>query len=82
MSSVTIELYDALKSAGASEEAARKAAEAVAESKEVATKANVERLRVKMLEMKIDLVKWMAGLMVAQSAIVLTVVGWMLSSVQ
>ena len=67
MSSITIELYDALKSAGVSEEQARKAAEAVSGSKESPTKSDLVALEVR-------LIKWMIGILGAQSVIILTLI--------
>ena len=71
MSSITIELYDALKSAGASEEQARKAAEAVSGSKETATKSDLVSLGIR-------LIKWMIGMLGVQTVIILTLISWML----
>ena len=73
MSSITIELYDALKSAGVSEEQARKAAEAVSGSIEVTTKSDL-------IALEIRLIKWMIGILGAQAAIILTLISWMLSA--
>ena len=73
MSSITIELYDALKSAGVSEEQARKAAEAVSGSKEVSTKSDLVSLEVR-------LVKWMVAMLGAQTVITITLISWMLNT--
>ena len=73
MSSITIELYDALKSAGVSEEQARKAAEAVSGSREATTKSDLVALEIR-------LIKWMIGILGAQAAIILTLISWMLSA--
>ena len=73
MSSVTIELYDALKSAGFSEEQEHKAAEAVSGSREATTKSDLVALEIR-------LIKWMIGMLGAQTVIILTLISWMLSS--
>ena len=73
MSSITIELYDALKGAGASEEQARKAAEAVSASRDTATKSDLVSLEIR-------LIKWMIGMLGAQSIITLTLISWMLNA--
>ena len=72
MSGITIELYDALRSAGVSEEQARKAAEAVSGSKEVSTKSDLVSLEVR-------LIKWMVAMLGAQTVITLTLISWMLN---
>ena len=71
MSSITIELYDALKSAGASEEQARKAA--VSASKDSATKSDLVSLEIR-------LIKWMIGMLGAQTIITLTLISWMINT--
>ena len=73
MSSITIELYDALKSAGVSEEQARKAAEAVSGSREATTKSDLVAFGIR-------LIKWLVGIFGAQTVIILTLISWMLSA--
>ena len=73
MSGIAIELYDALKSAGVSEEQARKAAEAVSGSKEASTKSDLVSLEVR-------LIKWMIAMLGAQTVITLTLISWMLNA--
>ena len=73
MSGITIELYDALKSAGVSEEQARKAAEAVSGSREASTKSDLVSLEVR-------LIKWMIAMLGAQTVITLTLTSWMLNT--
>ena len=73
MSVITIELYDALKSAGVSEDQARKAAEAVSGSKETTTKSDLVSLEVR-------LIKWMIAMLGAQSVITLTLISWMIGA--
>ena len=59
MSTMVTELYDALMAAGAPEEKARAAAQAMSEES-LATKADIVRL-----ERELSVVKWMTGAIVA-----------------
>jgi len=59
MTTMISEVYDAFRDAGASEEKARKAAEALS-SKSLATKAGVVRI-----ERELAVIKWMVGLVIA-----------------
>jgi hypothetical protein len=70
----TLKFVERLKAAGISEEQAKAEVEALAEAlnetiavRDLATKADLEAL-------KADLVKWMAGLLLAQAAVVATLV--------
>jgi len=70
----TLKFVERLKSAGVSEEQAKAEVEALTEAltetiavRELATKFDLETL-------KADLVKWMAGLLLAQAAVVATLV--------
>jgi hypothetical protein len=70
----TLKFVERLKAAGISEEQAKAEVEALAEAlnetiavRDLATKADLEAL-------KADLVKWMAGLLLAQAAIVAALV--------
>ena len=70
----TLKFVERLKSAGVSEEQAKAEAEALVGAlsetftlRELATKLDLELLRV-------DLIKWMAGLLLAQAAVVATLV--------
>jgi len=70
----TLKFVERLKSAGISEEQAKAEVEALTEAlnetiavRELATKLDLENL-------KADLVKWMAGLLLAQAAVVATLV--------
>jgi len=65
-----LKFVERLKSAGVSEEQAKAEVEALNETitmRELATKFDLENL-------KADLVKWMAGLLLAQAAVVATLV--------
>ena len=65
MSTMISEVYDALKEAGASEEKARKAAEAIAEA--IASYEN----RFARLESDLTLLKWMVGFNLALTVAIL-----------
>ena len=55
MSTIIVELYDALKEAGASEEKARAASNAISEE-QLATKSDITVLKT-----KLDMIKWMVS---------------------
>lgn len=55
MSTIIVELYDALKEAGASEEKARAASNAIFEE-QLATKSDITVLKT-----KLDMIKWMVS---------------------
>jgi hypothetical protein len=75
MATMISEVYDALKDAGASEEKARKAAEALAgyEDKFVRIEARFARVdeRFAQIEGKITLLQWMVGFNLAMTTAVL-----------
>ena len=66
MTTMVAELYDALREAGASEDKARKAAETMVQTdpKAVATKADLS-------EAKVEILKWMVGLIGFQTITIL-----------
>ena len=66
MSTMVVELYDALVSAGAPEEKARSAAQAMSEES-LATKADIAKLErnIAKVERELSVVKWMTGAIVA-----------------
>ena len=68
MSTIVVELYDALVSAGApeEEEKARSAAQAMSEES-LATKADIAKLErnVAKVERELSVVKWMTGAIIA-----------------
>lgn len=73
---MVVEFYDALRKAGVDADLAKAAASAVLGAEEratFATKGDLVELRsaltVDMAEMKADLIKWNAGLLVAMTAI-------------
>lgn len=67
-----INLYDILIEQGIEKERAQKAVDAFitrAEAeKDLATKADINRLEVKISDSKTELIKWVAAMLVAQSA--------------
>jgi len=81
MSTMVVELYEALTKAGVDEDTAKKAARAVSsiESMEaVATAHDIERLRLelenKMESMKSDVIKWNTGTLMAATGIFAVIV--------
>lgn len=89
MSTILVEVYDALREAGASEEKARAAARAIAEhdarvgrieaqTPQLATKSDLEALRLAtkadLAELKADLLKWMLPFLAAQLLAMLALV--------
>jgi len=65
MSVIVIEMYEALKAAGAPDDKAKLAASAVAPKEEFATKFDIEKV-------KVEIIKWVAGMLVAQVAVGIT----------
>jgi hypothetical protein len=61
MTTLNIELLDALKKAGVDEETARAAAKSVLSVDQPITKAD---FKAELAELKVDLIKWMAGLII------------------
>jgi hypothetical protein len=68
MTTLNIELLDALKKAGVDEETARAAAKSVLSVDQLITKADLKAeladLKVELAELKVDLIKWMTGLII------------------
>lgn len=69
MTTMITELYDALKEAGASDEKAKAAAEAIADYEKHFTRIESGltdlKAEVKVLKIEINLVKWMLGFVIA-----------------
>jgi hypothetical protein len=61
MTTLNIELLDALKKAGVDEETARAAAKSVLSVDQLVTKAD---LKAELAGFKVNLIKWMAGLII------------------
>ena len=85
MSTMIVEIYDALKDAGASEDKARAAATVVAGGDQMATKADLAAVRADLnqvetrLEGKIEaaqvaMIKWFTGVMIAQAAAIVALI--------
>lgn len=76
----TLKFVERLKAAGVPEEQAKAEAEALREalaetaSNVLATKDDIRRVELLIAETKADLIKWMAGLLLAQAALVATLV--------
>jgi hypothetical protein len=68
MTTLNIELLDALKKAGVDEETARAAAKSVLSVDQLVTKVDLKAklvdLKVEIAALKVDLIKWMAGLII------------------
>ncbi|MGH8562743.1 MAG: DUF1640 domain-containing protein [Gammaproteobacteria bacterium] len=70
----TLKFVETLKAAGVSEAQAKAIAQAFRDAQgevELVTKAD---LRAELAELKVDLIKWVAGLLLAQAALVATLV--------
>lgn len=81
MSTMVVELYDALRKAGVDEPTAKAAAEAVLgvrQGAELVTtpilRAELEGIRREMAELKADLIKWNVGAMAVLTAIFAAIV--------
>lgn len=82
MTTMISELYAALLDAGVATEKAQRAAEAVAHANDVATKGDLRELEARLAgqitseieRAKADIIKWVAGLLIAQAAVVATLV--------
>jgi hypothetical protein len=72
MTTIVVEVYEALKKAGIDDETARSSARAVVgaeEKAQLATKADIEVIRREMAELKVDIIKWNVGAMAVLTAI-------------
>jgi hypothetical protein len=74
MTTVVLELLDALKKAGVDDETARKAAQAVIGAEEKEQLVTKDYLRAELAEMKSDLVKWNVGTLIAMTGIFAAIV--------
>jgi hypothetical protein len=77
----TLKFVERLKAAGVSEEHAKAEAEALSEALaeaiqigQIATKVDIESLRNEIERAKSDIIKWVAGLLIAQGAVIATLV--------
>jgi NhaP-type Na+/H+ and K+/H+ antiporter len=64
MTTLNIELLDALKKAGVDEETARAAAKSVLSVDQLDQLVTKADLKAELAELKVDLIKWMAGLII------------------
>ncbi len=64
MTTLNIELLDALKKAGVDEETARAAAKSVLSVDQLDQLVTKADLKTELAELKVDLIKWMAGLII------------------
>ncbi|GHT97164.1 hypothetical protein AGMMS49545_23700 [Betaproteobacteria bacterium] len=78
-----LQVYEALVAAGAPKEAAKDAAESINKaidnryaihSKELATRGDIEQVRAEVEKTKNDIIKWVIGLFIAQTALLMTIV--------
>ncbi len=69
----TLKIYERLKNAELNDKAAKEIAEVFSDviEKELATKSDIKELESRL---KADIIKWVAGMLVAQAAIVATLV--------
>ncbi|MGQ0595052.1 MAG: DUF1640 domain-containing protein [Gammaproteobacteria bacterium] len=76
----TLKFVERLKAAGVPEGQAKAEAEALIDalsestSLTLATKQDIAELRMELRELKVDLTKWMAGALIAQAAVIATLV--------
>ena len=80
----TLKIYERLKNADLNDKAAKEIAEVFKETidEQLATKADLEKLKIELkLELtveiqksKVEIIKWVAGMLVAQAAIVTTLI--------
>lgn len=76
----TLKFVERLKAAGVPDAQAKAEAEALADalsestSNTLATKQDIIDLRMELRELKVDLIKWMTGALIAQAAVIATLV--------
>ena len=72
-----MEIYEALKAAGIDDEAAKAAAKAVIgvqEKEHLATKLDIQQLRTDTANLKVELIKWNVGTLIAMTGIFAAIV--------
>lgn len=72
-----MEIYEALKAAGIDDEVAKAAAKAVIgvqEKEHLATKLDIQQLRTDMADLKVELIKWNVGTLIAMTGIFAAIV--------
>jgi 3-methyladenine DNA glycosylase AlkD len=73
VTTLSIELLDALRAAGVDEDIARKAAATVlteTDKEHLATKVDLLALREDILNFKNEMIRWMVGIMLAQTGLI------------
>ncbi|HHT9109278.1 MAG TPA: hypothetical protein ACFYEF_14305 [Candidatus Wunengus sp. YC63] len=74
----TLKIYSRLKNKGIQEEAANEIAEIFNEivNTELSTKSDIEKLKIelekKIVEIKAEILKWIAGMLIGQAALITT----------
>ena len=77
MTTIVMEIYEALKAAGIDDEVAKAAAKAVIgvqEKEHLATKLDIQQLRTDMADLKVELIKWNVGTLIAMTGIFAAIV--------
>ena len=77
MTTIVMEIYEALKAAGIDDEVAKAAAKAVTgvqEKEHLATKLDIQQLRTDMADLKVELIKWNVGTLIAMTGIFAAIV--------
>jgi hypothetical protein len=77
VTTIVMEIYEALKAAGIDDEVAKAAAKAVIgvqEKEHLATKLDIQQLRTDMADLKVELIKWNVGTLIAMTGIFAAIV--------
>jgi hypothetical protein len=77
VTTIVMEIYEALKAAGIDDEVAKAAAKAVIgvqEKEHLATKLDIQQLRTDMTDLKVELIKWNVGTLIAMTGIFAAIV--------
>jgi hypothetical protein len=77
VTTIVMEIYEALKAAGIDDEVAKAAAKAVIgvqEKEHLAIKLDIQQLRTDMTDLKVELIKWNVGTLIAMTGIFAAIV--------
>jgi hypothetical protein len=77
VTTIVMEIYEALKAAGIDDEVAKAAAKAVIgvqEKEHLATKLDIQQLRTDMADLKVELIKWNVGTLITMTGIFAAIV--------
>jgi hypothetical protein len=77
VTTIVMEIYEALKAAGIDDEVAKAAAKAVIgmqEKEHLATKLDIQQLRTDIADLKVELIKWNVGTFIAMTGIFAAIV--------